>query len=171
MALLTILHYPDPRLRHRAEPVEIFDESLRRLAGDMAETMYAHRGVGLAAIQVGVRKRVVVVDTSPERDGLMTLVNPRIVDSEGLVEQEEGCLSVPDVYEPVMRPERIWVKACGVNGEDLELEAQGMLAVCIQHELEHLDGKLFIDRLSRLKQERLRKRVTKRGRQERLAVA
>ena len=171
MARLTLLHYPDTRLREQAEPVTKFDDDLRQLASDMAETMYAHRGIGLAAIQVGVTRRVVVLDTSEERNALLTLVNPEVVRSEGLTEHEEGCLSVPDVYEPVVRPERVWVRAHNLAGETIELDVDGLRAICIQHEIDHLDGKLFIDRLSRLKQDRLRKRVAKRGRQERLAVA
>ncbi|MEC9340911.1 MAG: peptide deformylase [Pseudomonadota bacterium] len=171
MARLTLLHYPDTRLREQAEPVTKFDDDLRQLASDMAETMYAHRGIGLAAIQVGVTRRVVVLDTSEERNALLTLVNPEVVRSEGLTEHEEGCLSVPDVYEPVVRPERVWVRAHNLAGETIELDVEGLRAICIQHEIDHLDGKLFIDRLSRLKQDRLRKRVAKRGRQERLAVA
>lgn len=171
MARLTLLHYPDTRLREHAEPVTTFDDDLRQLASDMAETMYAHRGIGLAAIQVGVARRVVVLDTSEERNALLTLVNPEVVRSEGLTEHEEGCLSVPDVYEPVVRPERVWVRAHNLAGDTIELDVAGLRAICIQHEIDHLDGKLFIDRLSRLKQDRLRKRVAKRGRQERLAVA
>lgn len=171
MAQLTILHYPDPALRRTAGPIDTFDAALKQLAVNLAETMYANQGVGLAATQVGVSQRIIVVDTSQDRDQLLTLVNPEVVDAEGMIEYEEGCLSVPDVYEPVIRPERVRVVADTVDGERTELVAEGLLAICIQHEVEHLDGKLFIDRLTRLKQDRIRKRVVKRGRQDRLAVA
>ncbi|HSH41993.1 MAG TPA: peptide deformylase [Arenicellales bacterium] len=166
MAVRDILVYPDERLRQVAEPVEVFDDELRRLIDDMAETMYQAPGIGLAAIQVNVPKRVVVIDISEERDGLREFVNPRVVEKQGSLESEEGCLSVPDVYAPVTRAEQVVVEARDRNGEPFTLEAEGLLAVCIQHEIDHLDGKVFVDYLSRLKRDRIRKRLLKHARRE-----
>lgn len=166
MAQLPILEYPDPRLRIRAEPVTEFDAALRQLAADLLETMYAAPGIGLAATQVDVHKRILVVDVSEERNEPYCLVNPEIVNADGQVSYEEGCLSVPDVFESVDRAERITVSALEENGERIELEAEGLLAICIQHEIDHLDGKLFVDYLSALKRERLKKKTRKQARRE-----
>ena len=161
MALLDILVYPDPRLRRKAKPVTRFDDDLKRFAADMAETMYHAPGIGLASTQVDDARRVIVVDVSEDHNALMTLINPEVRDREGEQEYEEGCLSVPGVYAPVSRAERIRVTARDVDGSLLEFEADGLLAVCIQHEIDHLDGKVFVDYLSRLKQDRIRKRLVK----------
>lgn len=166
MALLDILTYPDPRLRQRASPVDAVDAQVRQLAEDMAQTMYAAKGIGLAATQVGVTKRVVVMDLSAEHDQLLVLINPRVVARDGSQECEEGCLSVPDVYETVERALRVTVSYLDLDGEARQMDADGLLAVCVQHEIDHLDGKLFVDYLSRLKQDRLRKKADKRQRDE-----
>lgn len=161
MSALDILHYPDPRLYKTAEPVTEVDESVRALVRDMAETMYAAPGVGLAATQVDVHKRVVVIDASEERDRLLVLINPEIVSREGVQYREEGCLSVPGIYEPVERAERVTVRALGLDGKSFTMTAEKLLAVCIQHELDHLEGKVFVDHLSRLKQQRIRAKLQK----------
>ena len=161
MPLLNILRYPDARLHKTAAPVTVFDESLKRLVADMAETMYAAPGVGLAATQVDVAKQVIVVDVSERRDTLVVLVNPEIVDATGESDIEEGCLSVPGIYELVPRAERVKVRAYDQNGTPFTLEAQGLLAVCIQHEMDHLQGKVFVEYLSQLKQQRIRARLAK----------
>lgn len=166
MAVLDILVYPDQRLRQVAEPVEVFDRDLHRLIDDMAETMYQAPGIGLAAVQVNVPRRVVVLDISEHRDELREFVNPRVVAQEGSLESEEGCLSVPDVYAPVTRAEQVVVEAQDRHGTPFTLNADGLLAVCIQHEIDHLDGKVFVDYLSRLKRERIKKRLLKHGRRE-----
>jgi len=165
MAELEILVYPDPRLRQRAVPVATVDADIRQLVDDMAETMYAAPGIGLAAVQVNVPKRVVVIDISTERNDLKVFINPELKTLNGEQEFEEGCLSVPGVYAPVTRAERIVVSALGRDGKPFEMEADGLLAVCIQHEIDHLDGKVFVDYLSRIKQERIRKRLKKHARQ------
>ena len=170
MARLPILEYPDPRLRIRAEHVTVVDDEIKRLVDDMFETMYAAPGIGLAATQVDVHKRVIVIDVSETRDEPYCLINPEIVWAEGRESYEEGCLSVPGLYEYVERAERIKVKALDRNGEPFELEAEGLLAQCVQHEMDHLEGKLFVDYLSQLKRERLKKRYLKRARREREAV-
>ena len=161
MATLEILRYPDPRLYQRAEPVAEVDDSVRALVKDMAETMYAAPGVGLAATQVNVHQRIVVIDASESRDRLLVLINPEIVAREGVQYCEEGCLSVPGVYEAVERAERVTVRALGVDGQPFTFSADGMLAVCIQHELDHLEGKVFVDYLSRLKQQRIKAKLQK----------
>jgi len=166
MAVLDILVYPDQRLRQVAEPVETFDAGLHQLLDDMAETMYQAPGIGLAAIQVNVPRRAIVMDISEHRDELRELVNPRVVDKHGALESEEGCLSVPEVYAPVERAEHVVVEALDRNGRPFTLEAEGLLAVCIQHEIDHLDGKVFVDYLSRLKQERIKKRLMKQARRD-----
>ncbi|HCZ48429.1 MAG TPA: peptide deformylase [Gammaproteobacteria bacterium] len=166
MAQLPILTFPDPRLRDVARPVDGVDADLRQLAADMAETMYAAKGIGLAATQVGVPKRVLVMDLSAERTELMTLINPQIVERDGVQVCEEGCLSVPEVFESVERAERVAVTYLNLDGDACRLEADGLLAVCVQHEIDHLDGKLFVDYLSRLKQDRLRKKAVKRQRDD-----
>ena len=161
MAILDILVYPDPRLRQKAEPVTEFDESLKTLVNDMAETMYAAPGIGLAATQVNVHKRLVVMDLSDDRDDLMVFANPEVETIDGRIEYEEGCLSVPGVFENVERVENVIVKAQDINGEPFELKADGLLSVCIQHEIDHLNGKVFVDYLSRIKQDRARKKLKK----------
>lgn len=161
MAQLSILRYPDARLHKVAAPVTVFDESLKRLVSDMAETMYAAPGIGLAATQVDVHKQVIVVDVSERRDSLVVLVNPQIMESSGVSDIEEGCLSVPGIYDTVERAERVKVRAYDQNGNAFTLEAQGLLAVCIQHEIDHLKGKVFVESLSQLKQQRIRARLAK----------
>ena len=161
MALLNILRYPDARLHKVAAPVTVFDDGLKRLVQDMAETMYAAPGVGLAATQVDIHKKVIVVDVSERRDSLVVLVNPEIVEASGVSDIEEGCLSVPGIYETVERAERVKVRAHDQNGNSFTLEAQGLLAVCIQHEIDHLVGKVFVENLSPLKQQRIRARLAK----------
>jgi peptide deformylase len=165
MAILDILIYPDPRLHEVAAPVDTVDDNIRKLVDDMAETMYAAPGIGLAAAQVNERKRIIVVDISESKDSLKIFINPQIISAEGSEESEEGCLSVPDIYAPVSRAEKIRVRALDRNGDSFELDADGLLAVCIQHEIDHLDGKVFVDYLSRLKQDRIRKKLSKFQRQ------
>ena len=164
MTMLDILVYPDPRLRKVAEPVARVDDEIRKLVADMAQTMYGAPGIGLAAVQVNVPRRVIVIDISENRDDLRVFINPEIVSSEGTQEMDEGCLSVPDVYAPVTRAGRVRVRAIDANGERFEFDAEGLLATCIQHEIDHLDGKVFVDYLSRLKQDRIRKRLLKQTR-------
>jgi peptide deformylase len=161
MPLLNILRYPDARLHKLALPVTVFDEGLKKLVRDMAETMYAAPGIGLAATQVDVHKQLIVIDVSERRDSLVILINPEIVDSSGVSDIEEGCLSVPGIYEIVDRAERVKVRAHDQNGNPFTLEAQGLLAVCIQHEMDHLKGKVFVEHLSQLKQQRIRARLAK----------
>ncbi|MGH8764857.1 MAG: peptide deformylase [Burkholderiales bacterium] len=161
MALLNILRYPDARLHKLAAPVTVFDESVKRLVADLSETMYAAPGIGLAATQVDVHKQVIVVDVSERRDSLVVLINPEIVDASGVSDIEEGCLSVPGIYDIVERAERVKVRAYDQNGTSFTLEAQGLLAVCIQHEMDHLKGKVFVESLSQLKQQRIRARLAK----------
>jgi len=161
MALLNILRYPDARLHKAAAPVTVFDDGLKKLVHDMAETMYAAPGIGLAATQVDVHKQVIVVDVSERRDSLIVLVNPTILESNGISDIEEGCLSVPGIYELVERAERVKVRAYDQNGHSFTLEAQGLLSVCIQHEMDHLQGKVFVEYLSQLKQQRIRTRLAK----------
>lgn len=161
MALLHILRYPDARLHKVAVPVTVFDDALKQLVADMAETMYAAPGVGLAATQVDVHKQVIVIDVSDRRDSLIVLVNPEILESHGVSDIEEGCLSVPTVYETVPRAERVKVRAYDQNGHPFTLEAQGLLSVCLQHEMDHLRGKVFVEYLSQLKQQRVRSKLSK----------
>ena len=161
MPILNILRYPDARLHKIAVPVTVFDESLKKLVADMAETMYAAPGIGLAATQVDVHKQVIVVDVSERKDSLVVLVNPEIVEATGESDIEEGCLSVPGIYELVQRAERVKVRAYDQNGKAFTLEAQGLLAVCIQHEMDHLQGKVFLEHLSQLKQQRIRAKLAK----------
>ncbi|TAN53013.1 MAG: peptide deformylase [Betaproteobacteria bacterium] len=161
MAILNILRYPDARLHKVALPVTVFDDSLRALVRDMTETMYAAPGVGLAATQVDVHKQVIVVDVSERRDSTVVLVNPEVVDASGVSDIEEGCLSVPGIYETVERAERVRVRAYDQHGKSLTLEAQGLLSVCIQHEMDHLKGKVFVEYLSPLKQQRIRGKLAK----------
>ena len=161
MAILNILRYPDARLHKVAAPVTVFDAGLKKLVADLAETMYAAPGIGLAATQVDVHKQVIVVDVSERRDSLVVLVNPEIVEATGESDIEEGCLSVPGIYELVARSERVKVRAYDQNGNAFTLEAQGLLAVCIQHEMDHLQGKVFVEHLSQLKQQRIRAKLAK----------
>ena len=161
MAKLPILTFPDPRLRTKARPVARVDDKVRQLIDDMFETMYAAPGIGLAASQVNVHRRIIVVDVSAEHDRPLALVNPVIDVTEGMQEREEGCLSVPGFYEMVERAERIRVRALNRNGEAFETEADGLLALCIQHECDHLEGRLFVDYLSNLKRQRIRKKLAK----------
>ncbi|HLU14639.1 MAG TPA: peptide deformylase [Burkholderiaceae bacterium] len=166
MALLPILRYPDPRLHKTAAPVTEVDDRIRTLVRDMAETMYAAPGIGLAATQVDVHERVIVIDVSEEGDDLLVLINPEIIwKSDEKQVFEEGCLSVPEIYDEVERAARIRVRALDEHGKEFELDAEGLLAVCIQHEIDHLDGKVFVEYLSRLKQERIRTRLRKRERE------
>jgi peptide deformylase len=164
MPLLSILRYPDPRLHKRASRVEAVSDDIRKLIKDMAQTMYAAPGVGLAATQVNVHVRVIVIDVSESRDQLRVFINPELVTASGNAEIEEGCLSVPGVYEKVSRAERVTVRALDANGEPFVLEAEGVLAVCIQHEMDHLEGKVFVEKLSRLKQSRILARMKKQER-------
>src|SRR5712672_869362 len=161
MATLNILRYPDARLHKLAAPVTVFDESLKKLVADMAETMYAAPGVGLAATQVDVHKQVIVIDASEGRNDLLVLINPEIVSREGTQYCEEGCLSVPGIYEPVERAERVTVRALDLDGKPFTRVADKLLAVCIQHEMDHLEGKVFVDYLSRLKQQRIKAKLQK----------
>ncbi|MEX0960923.1 MAG: peptide deformylase [Burkholderiales bacterium] len=161
MALLGILRYPDPRLHRIAEPVRKVDDQIRQLVKDMAATMYAAPGIGLAATQVDVHKRVIVIDISETHDQLLVLINPEILRSGGQIECEEGCLSVPGIFDKVSRAEGITVRSLDLQGKPFELDAEGLLAVCIQHEMDHLEGKVFVEYLSRLKQERIVKKLKK----------
>jgi peptide deformylase len=161
MTRLTILEYPDPRLRTRAAPVAVVDEPLRQLVDDMFETMYAAKGIGLAATQVNVHKRLLVTDVSEEKDRPLVFVNPEILAREEVGTMQEGCLSVPGFYEDVDRAQRIRVRALGRDGQPFEMDADGLLAVCIQHEIDHLDGKLFVDYVSELKRTRIRRKLEK----------
>ena len=165
MAILPILNYPDPRLHTVAKPVAEVDAGIRRLIDDMAETMYAAPGIGLAATQVNVHQQVIVMDISEDKSDLRVFINPRIVASEGAQDYEEGCLSVPGIYETVTRAGKITVQALGRDGQPFTLEAEGLLAVCIQHEMDHLRGKVFVEYLSPLKQTRIKNKLLKRQRQ------
>ncbi len=167
MALLNVLHFPNPRLRLKAKSVEIVDDTIKTLAKDMLDTMYAEGGIGLAATQVDVQKRVIVIDLSEHRDDPMCLINPEIIELEGTEQMQEGCLSVPGYYDLVERAEKIRFRYLDLEGQAVEANAEGLLAVCIQHEIDHLNGKLFIDYLSPLKQQRLRKKLEKQERLER----
>ncbi|MDH3712958.1 MAG: peptide deformylase [Gammaproteobacteria bacterium] len=161
MAQLEILHFPDPRLRTRAKPLAQVDDGVRTLIDNMFETMYEAPGIGLAATQVNVHQRIIVIDVSEEKDQPLVFINPVITQTSGSEEMEEGCLSVPGVYETVSRAEAVKVTALNRDGNEFEMQAEGLLAVCIQHEVDHLDGKLFVDYLSTLKRQRIRKRVEK----------
>lgn len=167
MALLPILKYPDPRLHTIADPVAEVDDDIRSLVDDMAQTMYAAPGIGLAATQVDVHKQLIVMDISESKDQLLVLINPEIIGSSGQIECEEGCLSVPGIFETVSRAEEIRVRALDRDGNSFEFEASGMLAVCVQHEMDHLKGRVFVEYLSPLKQQRIVKKLRK---AERLAI-
>ncbi len=164
MALLPILRFPDPRLKKVAQPVAKIDESIRRLAADMAETMYEAPGIGLAATQVDVHQRVVVIDVSEDKSALRVFVNPELENCAGFAVGEEGCLSVPGIYDKVERAERVRVRYLDLDGKAQTLEADGLLAVCIQHEIDHLNGKVFVDHLSQLKQTRIKNKLAKQAR-------
>ena len=166
MALLNILHFPDPRLRTVAKPVEEFDDNLRQLVSDMFETMYEAPGIGLAATQVNRHIRLLVMDVSEARNAPRCLINPQILTADGDEEMDEGCLSVPGYYEKVRRAEHIRVRAQNQDGEVSEFEAEGIEAVCIQHEMDHLEGKLFVDYLSNLKRNRIRSKLVKQQKQK-----
>jgi peptide deformylase len=165
MTKLAILEYPDPRLRKIAKRVESVDDAARQLAADLLETMYAAKGVGLAATQVDVHRRIIVLDVSEERNCPMVFINPELLMAEGRGPGEEGCLSVPDVFDKVQRATHIRVRALGRDGQAFEMDADGLLAVCIQHEMDHLDGKLFVDYLSELKRQFIRRRLEKERKQ------
>ena len=171
MAKLKILEFPDPRLRKKAAPVAVVDDEIRRLIGDMFETMYDAPGIGLAATQVDVHQRLLVADVSHDRSEPHVLINPVIVEKDGVTVTDEGCLSVPGYYDSVERAEHIRVRFLDRNGEPREMEAEGLLAVCIQHEMDHLEGKLFVDYLSESKRLRLRKKLEKERRQQPAGVA
>ncbi|MCP1288606.1 MULTISPECIES: peptide deformylase [Chromobacterium] len=165
MALLNILHYPDERLHTVAKPVEVFDEALQIQIDNMFETMYEAKGIGLAATQVDFHHRLVVMDISEERNERRVFINPEILSKDGETEYEEGCLSVPGIYDKVTRAERVKVRALDRNGKPFELEADGLLAICIQHEIDHLDGKVFVEYLSQMKQTRIKTKLKKREKQ------
>ncbi|CBL47348.1 N-formylmethionyl-tRNA deformylase 1 [gamma proteobacterium HdN1] len=161
MALLDILEFPDPRLRTQAKPVTQFDAALRKLTEDMLETMYDAPGIGLAATQINVHQQVIVMDVSEDKSQPMVFINPQITVVGGEKEYEEGCLSVPGFHENVVRPDVIHVKALNAQGEAFELQADGLLSVCLQHEMDHLNGVLFVDHISRLKRDRIRRKLEK----------
>jgi peptide deformylase len=165
MTKLTILEYPDPRLRKTAKAVLAVDDAVRQLAADLLETMYGAKGIGLAATQVDVHRRVLVIDVSETRDQPLVFINPEILAAEGRGPGEEGCLSVPEIYDKVQRATRIRVRALGLDGASFDLAAEGLLAVCIQHEMDHLEGKLFVDYLSELKRQLIRRRLEKERKQ------
>ncbi|MBT8088577.1 MAG: peptide deformylase [Gammaproteobacteria bacterium] len=170
MAKLTILEFPDPRLRTKATPVSAVDDRLRALIRDMFETMYAAPGIGLAATQVNVHKRLLIVDVSADKSEPIALINPEILEKDGVIVSDEGCLSVPGYYEEVERAEHIRVRFLDRDGVAQEMEAEGLLAVCIQHEIDHLDGKLFVDYLSEAKRQRIRRKLQKERRHQSAAV-
>ncbi len=161
MTKLRILEFPDPRLRKKATPVEVVDDALRGLVDDMFETMYEAPGIGLAATQVDVHKRLLIADVSNEQTDPYVLINPQLLEKDGVIVSEEGCLSVPGFYEEVERAEHIRVSFLNRDGAEVEMEAEGMLAVCLQHEIDHLDGKLFVDYLSEAKRQRIRNRLVR----------
>ncbi|MGQ0577517.1 MAG: peptide deformylase [Betaproteobacteria bacterium] len=165
MAILPVLRYPDRRLHNVAKPVAVVDDEIRKLARDMAETMYAAPGVGLAATQVDIHKQLIVIDLSETRDQLLVMINPQMLESRGQSDCEEGCLSVPGIFEKIARAEWVKVRALNLNGKSFTTEASGLLSVCIQHEMDHLKGKVFVEYLSRLKQTRIVSKLKKQQRQ------
>ena len=165
MALLEILHFPDPRLRKNAEPVTKVDDEIRQIVDDMFETMYDAPGIGLAATQVNIQKQIIVIDVSEDKNDPVCLINPMIIERDGEEEMEEGCLSVPGIYETVQRARHIRVRALDRDGNPFEIEDDGLLAVCIQHEMDHLAGKLFVDYLSSMKRQRIQKKLEKQTKQ------
>ncbi len=166
MALLEILHFPDPRLRKKAIPVDKVDDQIRQTVKDMLETMYAAPGIGLAATQVNIQQQIIVLDISEDKSSPMCFINPEILQANGFEEMQEGCLSVPGIFENVERAEEVTVQALDENGEQFTCQADGLLAVCIQHEIDHLDGKLFVDYLSPLKRQRIKKKLLKYTKQD-----
>lgn len=166
MALLDILHFPNPRLRKKAVPIKEVTDAIRQLADDMLETMYDAPGVGLAANQINIQKRIVVIDISEDKSNPLVFINPEIIGKQGEREHEEGCLSVPEAYEVVTRADTIRVKALNRDGDEFEMDADELLATCIQHEIDHLDGKLFVDYISNLKRQRIKKRLEKQQKQK-----
>jgi peptide deformylase len=164
MAQLKVLHFPDPKLRTQAKPVKQIDNTIRKLVADMFETMYAAPGIGLAATQVNIHQQIIVIDLTKEQNQPLCLINPKILSQEGSQCTEEGCLSVPEIFEEIKRAERITVQALNEKGESFTLTTEGLLAVCIQHEMDHLKGKLFVDYLSSLKRQRIRKKLSKQQR-------
>lgn len=164
MAIRDILVFPHPNLRKKAAPVETFDDALRTLVSDMFETMYDAPGIGLAATQIDVHQRIIVIDVSEDKSEPMVFINPELLSEEGKNVHEEGCLSVPGFYESVERPEKVRVKAFDEHGKEYELEAEGLLATCVQHEIDHLNGKVFVDYVSALKRDRIRKKLEKQQR-------
>lgn len=166
MAILNILHFPDPRLREIAKPIDEVTDEIRQLADDMLETMYQAPGIGLAANQVNVQKRIIVIDISEEQNDPLVLINPEVIEKEGERGYQEGCLSVPEAYEEVIRADKVKVKAINLEGESFEFDADDLLATCVQHEIDHLDGKLFVDYLSNLKRQRIKKRLEKHQKQK-----
>ncbi len=165
MAILPIIHFPDERLHTKATPVAIVDDQIRKLIADMAETMYAAPGIGLAATQIDVHQQVIVIDTSENHNNLLVLINPIIIKANGRAVHDEGCLSVPGIYEAVTRAAHISVKFLNIDGKETVLETDGLLAVCIQHEMDHLQGKVFVEYLSQLKQARIKQKLKKRIRE------
>jgi peptide deformylase len=165
MSLLKILNYPDPRLYKVASKVEVFDTKIKTFVNNMVETMYHAKGIGLAATQVDFHKKIIVIDISEDKDSLVVLINPELIESSGIQNLEEGCLSVPSIYEKVERCKNIRVKALNVNGKEFEIKAEGLLAVCIQHEMDHLEGKVFVEYLSLLKKDRIKKKMIKKNKQ------
>ncbi|MEM8843655.1 MAG: peptide deformylase [Pseudomonadota bacterium] len=161
MALLEILHFPDARLRHHAKPVAQVDDRVRQVVSDMFETMYDAPGIGLAATQVNIQEQIIVIDVSEEKNEPLCLINPKIIETEGIEEMQEGCLSVPGYFENVTRAETIKIQSLNEEGQEIEIDADGLLAVCIQHEMDHLEGKLFVDYLSPLKRQRIKKKLLK----------
>jgi len=161
LSILSILEFPDDRLRKKAAPVKLVDSKIKTLVTDMLETMYEAHGVGLAATQVNVHLQIIVMDVSEEKNAPLCLINPEVIEKDGVKEAEEGCLSVPGFFEKVTRAEHIKIKALDANGEPFELEAKDLLAVCIQHEMDHLNGKLFVDYISSLKRQRIKKKLEK----------
>ena len=168
MSILNILHYPDERLRTKAKPVQEVDDNIRTIVADMFETMYQAPGIGLAATQVDIHQQIIVIDVSEDKSQPLCLINPEIIRKDGDQEMDEGCLSVPGVYAPVKRSENIRIRALDRDGQSFEMDAEGLLAVCIQHEMDHLAGKLFVDYLSQMKQQRIKKKLSK---QQKQAVA
>ncbi len=166
MALLEILHFPDPRLRKKASPIDEVNDQVRQTVKDMFETMYAAPGIGLAATQVNIQKQIIVIDVSEDKNSPICLINPEIISQAGEEEMQEGCLSVPGIFETVQRAETIEVQALNENGDSVTHQVEGLLAVCIQHEMDHLDGKLFVDYLSPLKRQRIQKKLLKQQKHE-----
>ncbi len=163
MSLLKILNYPDPRLNKIASKVIVVDKQIKSFVNNLSDTMYDAKGIGLAATQVDFHKKIIVIDISEEKNRLITLINPELIESSGTQDTEEGCLSVPDIYEKVERSESVRVKALDVNGKEFEIKAEGLLAVCIQHEMDHLEGKVFVEYLSFLKRDRIKKKMIKKN--------